>query len=129
MKKIYLATQNKHKVAEINEIMQSLDIEIEDLSSFGELSDAIEDGLTFLENAKKTLRKGGCLMLKDWVRTPTPIHWMAWFSDRFITGDKVFYYTDIGLRDMIRGVFGRDSIRYEARIRPWQNNIMFVIRG
>ena len=56
MEKIYLATQNKHKVVEINSIMKSLDIELEDLSSFGDLPDAIEDGLTFLENAQKKAR-------------------------------------------------------------------------
>jgi XTP/dITP diphosphohydrolase len=53
-KQIVLATQNKHKVHEIFDILGDLEnIEILDLSSFPPMPPVIEDGLTLEENAVK----------------------------------------------------------------------------
>lgn len=53
-RQIVLATQNKHKVEEINEILGDLEnIEILDLSSFSPMDPVIEDGLTLEANALK----------------------------------------------------------------------------
>ena len=51
MKKIVLATKNKDKVKEIKAVFEELPAEILSLSDFKSLSDAVEDGKTFEENA------------------------------------------------------------------------------
>ena len=50
MKKIVLASNNKGKVREINQILSGLDIEVVPQSEF-DIPDADETGLTFVENA------------------------------------------------------------------------------
>lgn len=50
---IVLATTNKNKIAEFQEITKDLEIEVKSLSDFGPLPPVVEDGLTFEENAYK----------------------------------------------------------------------------
>ena len=50
---IVLATNNKNKVKEFNTLLANFDIEIRSVSEFGPLPPAIEDGLTFDDNAYK----------------------------------------------------------------------------
>ena len=42
-----------------------------------------------LDAAKATLAPGGALVCKEWERRRTPIHWMCYASDRWLTGDRV----------------------------------------
>jgi XTP/dITP diphosphohydrolase len=56
MKKIVLATNNKHKIIEIKQILDFNNLEIIDLNSFPGIEPAVEDGLTFKENALKKAR-------------------------------------------------------------------------
>ena len=53
MKKIVIATKNKGKVKEMRDAFKPFDVEILSLDVFGDLEDAVEDGETFEENAKK----------------------------------------------------------------------------
>jgi XTP/dITP diphosphohydrolase len=50
---LILATTNKNKVKEFQEMLKDFPIEIRSLSDFGTLPEAIEDGATFDENAYK----------------------------------------------------------------------------
>ncbi len=52
MKKIVIATKNPGKLREMTKIFEGLPVEIHSLADFGELPDAVEDGLTFEENAR-----------------------------------------------------------------------------
>lgn len=81
----------------------------------------------FLSDIKKILNPGGYIIIKDWVKNMTPIYLLAYLSDRYITGDRVYYYTISELRNLIKGIFGDNSIKDEVRIRPWSNNIAFLI--
>jgi 2-polyprenyl-6-hydroxyphenyl methylase/3-demethylubiquinone-9 3-methyltransferase len=81
-----------------------------------------------LSDAKKALKPGGWLVLKDWERTKTPIHWLCYFLDRYITGDRVKYKTAAEWRTLIKSVFGKNAIEAEERIGPWSNNIAFLIK-
>jgi 2-polyprenyl-6-hydroxyphenyl methylase/3-demethylubiquinone-9 3-methyltransferase len=81
-----------------------------------------------LSDAKKALKPGGRLVLKDWERTKTPIHWLCYFLDRYITGDRVKYKTAAEWRTLIKSVFGKNAIEAEERIGPWSNNIAFLIK-
>ncbi|MCI5145715.1 MAG: Non-canonical purine NTP pyrophosphatase, partial [Candidatus Electrothrix sp. AR3] len=50
---IVLATNNKNKVKEFNELVKDFPIEIKCLKDYGTLPEVIEDGETFDENAYK----------------------------------------------------------------------------
>lgn len=81
-----------------------------------------------LINAGKVLKPGGYLILKDWERNATLIHFLCYFLDRYITGDQVRYKSADELRELIVEVFGRDAIKAEARIPPQVNNIAFLVQ-
>ncbi len=55
MTKVVLATGNQGKVREINQILSGLDFEIVPQTEFN-VPEAVEDGLTFVENALKKAR-------------------------------------------------------------------------
>ncbi len=50
---IVLATSNKHKVREIQQVVKDFPVEIKSLSDFGPLPGVVEDGATFDDNAYK----------------------------------------------------------------------------
>lgn len=56
MKQIVLATQNPHKVEEMKAIFSGLEIEFLSLADFENIEPAVEDGITFKENAIKKAR-------------------------------------------------------------------------
>lgn len=53
LKMIVLATSNKNKVSEFQNILNKYNIELKCIADFGSLPEAIEDGKTFDENAYK----------------------------------------------------------------------------
>ncbi len=53
LKILVIATKNKNKLKEFQELLQGLDIEIKSLDDFGPIPEAIEDGETFDDNAYK----------------------------------------------------------------------------
>lgn len=67
MKKIVIATKNEGKVREMKDAFTDFKVEVISLKEFGDLPDAVEDGKTFEENAKKkaahyaSLTKTACL--------------------------------------------------------------------
>ncbi|MCQ2752548.1 MAG: non-canonical purine NTP pyrophosphatase, partial [Coriobacteriales bacterium] len=52
MKKLVLATNNEHKVTELNRMLKDLGFECVPLKSIGDFEEPVEDGDSFLENAK-----------------------------------------------------------------------------
>lgn len=52
MKKIVIATKNESKLIEMKNAFNQLPVEVLSLKDFGELPDAVEDGKTFLDNAR-----------------------------------------------------------------------------
>lgn len=81
-----------------------------------------------LTDARKALRPGGYLVLKDWELRATPIHLLCYLTDRYITGDRVQHKTGDEFRVLIRDVFGANCIKDETRIRPWLNNVAFLVQ-
>lgn len=53
MMRVLLATTNKGKLVELQAVLEDLDIELISLELFPGLPDAVEDGTTFAENARK----------------------------------------------------------------------------
>lgn len=75
-----------------------------------------------LETARRMLAPGGCFAFKDWARGMNPVYWFGYASDRWLTGDRVAFLTPAEARDLLRPVFGADSIRAQARVKPWATN-------
>lgn len=74
------------------------------------------------------LAPGGRLFFKDWERNLTPIHWLGYASDRWITGDRIRYLRKREAATLIGKIFGSNSIISEARVRPWNNNFAFLVQ-
>jgi 2-polyprenyl-3-methyl-5-hydroxy-6-metoxy-1,4-benzoquinol methylase len=84
--------------------------------------------LGLLEEIRATLAPGGSLIFKEWQRNCTPIHWLGYASDRWITGDRISYMTRIEIREYLAYTFGEAALVAEARIRPWWNNLVVLVR-
>lgn len=82
-----------------------------------------------LHSVRQTLRPGGRLLLKDWEKQETLIHYLGYFSDRHLTGDQIRYGTASDFRKLINRVFGPNHIVLEHRFRPWNNNMAFLVRN
>ena len=69
MEKIVIATKNEGKVGEMREALSHLPVEVVSLRAFGDQPDAVEDGKTFLENAKAKAafyeKRTGCICMAD----------------------------------------------------------------
>lgn len=84
---------------------------------------------SLLEAVRTLLAPGGTLLFKDWARDRTPIYYVGYASDRWLTGDRIEYLTPNEADDMLCGVFGASSLVSEKRIRPWQNNYAFMVKA
>ncbi|MDD5136487.1 MAG: class I SAM-dependent methyltransferase [Candidatus Omnitrophica bacterium] len=82
----------------------------------------------FLSEAKKALKPGGTIVIKEWTRNRLPVHLLVHLLDRFVTGDRVSYRSADSLRGLTKDLFGGDSIKYETSIGPWPNNRAFFIK-
>ena len=76
-----------------------------------------------LRAARDSLSPGGWLIVKDWEPTPTLPHWLAYASDRYLTGDRVDFPSAAALRGLLSDVCGQRGIKAEVRIPPWRNNL------
>jgi 2-polyprenyl-6-hydroxyphenyl methylase/3-demethylubiquinone-9 3-methyltransferase len=81
-----------------------------------------------LDGIRTLLAPSGLLVFKDWARAFTPIHWMSYASDRWLTGDRIRYLSDAEMRQLLATSFGATSIVAEARVAPWSNNVAFLVR-
>jgi ubiquinone/menaquinone biosynthesis C-methylase UbiE len=81
-----------------------------------------------LQGIRRVLRPGGRVVIKEWERIPGLPHAAAWFSDRFLTGDRVQFLRAAQLRDLVESVFGAGCIERETRIRPQRNNLALFVR-
>lgn len=88
--------------------------------------DAIRQQL--LDSIRLLMAPGGNFIFKEWERTRTPIYWLCYLSDRWLTGDRIRYMRRDELRQRISISFGRHAAVSEERIRPWQNNLATLVR-
>ncbi len=79
--------------------------------------------------ARTLLTPDGVLIFKDWVRRSTLINAACYVADAYIGGDRSVRYMDRAEQvGMLTRVFGPSAIRETASIRPWAQNLAFVIR-
>jgi 2-polyprenyl-3-methyl-5-hydroxy-6-metoxy-1,4-benzoquinol methylase len=81
-----------------------------------------------LDAIRATLAPSGAFVFKDWERSFTPIHWLCYASDRWITGDRISYMTRYEMRERLARSFGEAALVAETRIVPWRNNIATLVR-
>ncbi|MCX7289402.1 MAG: class I SAM-dependent methyltransferase [Rhodobacterales bacterium] len=82
-----------------------------------------------LAASRTLLAPGGSLILKDWVRRPTPIHAAVYIADAVIGGDRgVAYMTANEQRRLIADSFGDGAVLMERSVRPWRQNLAFHVR-
>jgi len=81
-----------------------------------------------LRASRNVMRSGGRFVLKDWESRFNIISFLAYCSDRVLTGDQVRYSKHNELREVICDVFGPNSIERELRLPPWRNNVAFFVR-
>lgn len=81
-----------------------------------------------LDAIRATLAPGGAFVLKEWERTSTPIHWLCYATDRWVTGDRIRYMTRDEARERLARSFGETALVAEARFAPWRNNIATLVR-
>ena len=72
-------------------------------------------------------RAGRALVVKDWERTASLIHLLAYCSDRFITQDRIAYYSADELESLVASA-GLGRVTARARIAPWFNNIAMMAK-
>jgi trans-aconitate methyltransferase len=80
-----------------------------------------------LRSAVVGLRAGSGLAIKEWERRRNPAHFFAWVSDRFITGDQVWFETAQSWRALVAAVL-EGNVERELRLPPWRNNLGLFIR-
>jgi 2-polyprenyl-3-methyl-5-hydroxy-6-metoxy-1,4-benzoquinol methylase len=81
-----------------------------------------------LDAVRTALAPKGTFVFKDWQRNYTPIHWLCYASDRWLTGDRISYMTRNEMRERLAITFGEDALVGEARVGPWWNNIATLVR-
>ncbi|TCW80375.1 class I SAM-dependent methyltransferase [Burkholderia sp. SRS-46] len=84
---------------------------------------------TLFAAAKIALAGNGAFIFKDWERATSLIHALCYASDRWVTGDRVRYMNAPEMRQTLTGIFGQSAIAEEARIKPWRNNIAFLVHA
>jgi len=83
---------------------------------------------SLLSAIRRAMVPGGSLAVKDWIISSSPIHWLSWFADRYLTGDDVEFFTPQSMQALLIGAFGPDAVRGKSLVRPWSNNIAYHIR-
>lgn len=71
---------------------------------------------------------GGKFVLKDWARTPTPIHWLCYASDRWLTGDRIAYLTPDEMKALMAQSAPDLKLVDESQVSPWANNFAIAFQ-
>lgn len=82
----------------------------------------------FLCEVAACLAPGGQLVIKEWARTQTPIHWLCHASDRWLTGDRVAFLTPDELRELVTGALPALEQAGQGTLAPWRNNFFQAYR-
>jgi 2-polyprenyl-6-hydroxyphenyl methylase/3-demethylubiquinone-9 3-methyltransferase len=82
-----------------------------------------------LASAATLLKPGGRLVVKEWLRQPSPVYWLGWASDRFITGDRIIYRARESWLHVISDAAPQLELVHEWRLAPWSCNHAFVLRS
>lgn len=90
----------------------------------------VPDGIRqeLLDAIRELMAPGASFVFKEWARNRTPIYWIGYLSDRWITGDRIRYMTRDEARQRLARSFGGAALVAEAHIAPWRNNLATLVR-
>jgi len=81
-----------------------------------------------IDSIRTALAPGGSFVFKDWERNFTPIHWLGYAADRWVTGDRISYLSRGQILARLAASFGQASLAAEERVGPWRNNLAVLVR-
>ena len=81
-----------------------------------------------LHAIRRCLAPGGRFVFKDWARTPTPIHWLCYASDRWLTGDRVAYLTPQEAMALVTSSDPAFEPVAQCNVGPWKNNYSLIFQ-
>jgi trans-aconitate methyltransferase len=81
-----------------------------------------------LDAIRATLAPQGSFIFKDWQWSNTPIHWLCYASDRWLTGDRIGYMTRDEMRQHLALSFGAGALAAETRVGPRWNKLAILVR-
>lgn len=76
----------------------------------------------------QAMKPGGSLLLKDWVMSSSPVHWLCDASDRYLSGDAGSYFTPDSINALVADTFGPGAVRRVGTVRPWKNNLAVLVQ-
>jgi len=79
----------------------------------------------FLTQVAGRVRTGGMLVVKEWIRSATPVHAVVHLSDRLLSQDRVSFWSAEETRTRVAAAAG--PVVHEARIGPWHNNLVIGV--
>lgn len=82
---------------------------------------------SLLASVRQLLSPNGVFAIKDWERNYSPIYWLCYCSDRFLTGDRIRYNTPRETEQQLRSIFKDWSVRRGMHVRPWRSNYAFFV--
>lgn len=80
---------------------------------------------SLLQAIHTLLSPAGIFAMKDWDRNYTPIYWMAYLSDRYLTGDRIRYKKPHEAKTQLERVFGPTNVKRGHFVKPWRTNYTF----
>lgn len=80
---------------------------------------------SLLKAIQSLLTPTGTFAMKDWDRNYTPIYWMAYLSDRYLTGDNIRYKKPQEARAQLEQIFGSAKVKRGTYVKPWRTNYTF----
>jgi len=83
---------------------------------------------SMLSAIKQAMSANASLVFKDWVPSASPVHWLCFLSDRYLTGDDVSYCTMDGIKALLTNTFGSEAIRRIDTLRVRRNNIAVLVQ-
>ena len=82
---------------------------------------------SFLAAVRALLAPAGVLAFKDWHRNWSPVYYLGYAADRWLTGDRIAYLTRSEAKRLLASVFGANCVLDERSIAPWSNNYAIKI--
>jgi 2-polyprenyl-3-methyl-5-hydroxy-6-metoxy-1,4-benzoquinol methylase len=81
-----------------------------------------------LDAIRASVAPHGVFIFKDWQRSNSPIHWLCYVSDRWLTGDRISFLSRDEMRACLATSFGTAAIIDEVRVGPRWNNLATLVR-
>lgn len=83
---------------------------------------------SLLSAIDQAMAPGASLVVKDWVVSASPIHWLCHACDRYLTGDDVHYFPAGGISALVAETFDATAVRKTGFVRPWKNNLAVLVQ-